>query len=440
MINFLLPLFYSFLFLFIIKKNNFFLLSGINKKIIYWIFILKIFSGICIAMVYTSIYDNRLTSDMFYFFDDSKYLFEYCFQKPWNFFKIMFGFEGDNLTENQYLSKMQYWHRATEYGVPNDNKTIIKFNVISRFFSFGEFYVHVVFMSFLSFLGQVALYKTLYNILKEKKWIILFCCFLVPSVMVWSSSVLKDGILFFAMGFYIHYLFKILVEKYAFKNLIYLVVFFILCSSIKGYTLFATIPATLCILYFKFFSTKYFVLKSVFIHLLALVLIFNLKFIIKDYDVLYMMFVKQKDMINTGIQANAGSLIYIPRISSFSELIFNSPYALYNSLLRPHVFEIKSILYIVPAFENILIILLTIVAIFNFKKPKKSYWFIVLFILSFSIFMMLLIGHTVPILGSSTRYRSVVLPFIFLLIFIFIDFDKLSKKYTFLHKLNFLLK
>ena len=439
MIEILLPVFYAFCLLIIINKSNFFYLEGIDKRMVYLVFILKNFSGVAIAFIYSSNYSNRMTSDIFYFFDDSKYLFELLVKSPVDFFKIVFNLSDQNVSK-EFLSQLNYWNRSADYGVPNDNRTIILFNVFCRFFSFGVFHVHTVFICFLSLIGQVALYITFYNIMKEKKWILFFCCFLIPSVMVWSSAVLKDGLLFFAFGLYVYYLFQLIVEKFTIKNLIVGIILFFFCAFIKGYTLFATIPATLCFVYFKFFSFKRFYLKVLLIHLASLVFIFNLKFILKDYDVLYMLFIKQKDMINTGIQANAGSLVYIPRISSFINLILNSPYALFNSIFRPHVFEIKNPLYLVPAFENCLLLFGIIVSIFNFKKPEKNYYPLILFAFSFSIFMMLLIGHTVPILGSSTRYRSIVLPFIFLLIFLFIDFEKLVNKHRFLTKFNFLFK
>ena len=98
---------------------------------------------------------------------------------------------------------MKNWYDI--YSPFNDNRTMIRFNSLLRFISFGYYYVHVAFICFLSLTGIVAVV----NVLKrefpslKKEFFLIFI--LLPSVLFWGSGLLKDSLVFFSFGFTLHY-------------------------------------------------------------------------------------------------------------------------------------------------------------------------------------------------------------------------------------------
>ncbi|MCC6836969.1 MAG: hypothetical protein IT234_00405, partial [Bacteroidia bacterium] len=211
----ILSLAYTTFFVFLIQKIRFFELSGISKKWVTGAFLLKVIAGFAVWAIYTFYYTDRATSDIYKYFDDSKVIFDALKSNPSHYLAMLTGIGNDGADFNQYYYQMNFWARAHDTNVLNDSHTIIRFNALVRLFSMGYFNVHTVFMCFLSFIGLVAIYKTFSEFLIDKKKELFFVVFLLPSVLFWGSGVLKEGILFFALGVMI-YNFNRLFELKAF--------------------------------------------------------------------------------------------------------------------------------------------------------------------------------------------------------------------------------
>src|SRR5205085_1236733 len=112
------------------------------------VFVLKIIAGCSLGFIYTYYYKDRTTADTFKFFDDSKVMFDQLLEHPKDFFKMFTGIQGDSPTLVRYYNNMNAWNNKDV--LFNDNKTIIRLNVIFHLFSLGHYYVHVVFINFIS--------------------------------------------------------------------------------------------------------------------------------------------------------------------------------------------------------------------------------------------------------------------------------------------------
>jgi hypothetical protein len=200
MINLLLTLPYLFFLLILIDKIPFFKNSGFQRYSLWLAFLIKVGCGLMVYIIYAFYYGNRIESDTFKYFDDSYYMYEALYNKPVDFFKMIFGIqcEGEYFDLN-YYNKMNNWYRVYENSLYNDNRLIIRVNAVLRIFSFGNYHVHSIILNFIAFTGSIGLTRFFLHFIKSK-WKVYIAVFLVPSVIFWSSGILKESLLLFAMG------------------------------------------------------------------------------------------------------------------------------------------------------------------------------------------------------------------------------------------------
>ena len=88
MIDILLTILFTVIFIWIIKKSDFFIIEKISFRILVSLFLLKIFSGIVLIYIYSHYYSDRLSSDIFKYFDDGNILFSALKENPADYFRI----------------------------------------------------------------------------------------------------------------------------------------------------------------------------------------------------------------------------------------------------------------------------------------------------------------------------------------------------------------
>src|SRR5690606_31718473 len=107
----LLTIAYILLLLLLIWKLRFFnSVPGLKWQHVGGIFLLKIAAGTVLWAIYTFIYPDRLTADLFKYFDDSAVMFSALAENPVDYFKMLFGIRNDTpyFSEN-YYTKMNNW-------------------------------------------------------------------------------------------------------------------------------------------------------------------------------------------------------------------------------------------------------------------------------------------------------------------------------------------
>ena len=90
---------------------------------------------------------------------------------------------------------------GTEYSYWNDLKGNIFIKILSIFniFSFGNYYTNVIFYSFISMFGPIAIYRVMNDVYPGKKWQMLASVFLIPSFLYWASGLHKEGLIFLGL-------------------------------------------------------------------------------------------------------------------------------------------------------------------------------------------------------------------------------------------------
>jgi hypothetical protein len=238
---------------------KFFEVDGISKKGISMIFILKIISGLALWAIYTYYYKDRATADIYKYFDDSRIIADTLWTKPVDYFKLITGIGNNTPAFDHYYSDMHYWARKIDSSIYNDSHTIIRFNALARLFSLGYYNVHSVFMCFLSLIGLTAIYKAFTPYLQDKKKELILAVFLLPSVLFWGSGVLKEGLIFFALGLLIYHAAKLFVLR----SVIICLVSASLLAFSKFYVWVAIIPGIIFLLWISKTSSKYLLMKFI---------------------------------------------------------------------------------------------------------------------------------------------------------------------------------
>ncbi|HTB32586.1 MAG TPA: hypothetical protein VK808_11200 [Bacteroidia bacterium] len=519
MSDILFCLFYILLFSVIILRNKWFSSAGFSNKYFLGVFYLKLLFGVALYFIYTHIYKNRITSDIFKYYDDSKMMFGTLHTSMKDYFTLLTGIGDSDIHYQAMYHSMSSWDNGYDSNLYNNSHFIIRLNAIFLLLSNGHYGVHVIFMCFIALVGLTYVYKSFIPFLKDKSKFLFAAVFLFPSVILWSSGILKEGFVWLGLGLSIYYFFQLTNTKFSIKYLILILIGFMLLFEAKAYILICLIPCFIAQLLIKknTFCNKHPFLIYVSVLLLYLGSAFLPHVILHKVNPLQMIADKQTDfnrIIKGGIHleqikygkikegnvfafisvmdsvniiplnAHADSLLhrngiqylasnpvvykewttsnkipfmlkrgtpfssvtigkkdtlnmvasdstvywvfsYIetansrikiepiePRISS---LLAHIPSALNVALILPYPWQLGSAMQIIYWGENIFVLLLFIIALFFIKRPLANKD-LILFCFFYSFMMLVLIGLVTPILGGIERYKSVVIPFMFILL------------------------
>jgi len=413
----LLAIFYAALFSWIIIRSKWFKIEGISPKIILSAFYLKVLFGFAFWAVYTYHYTYQETSDSFNYFKDAQVLYGAFWENPSHFFKIFFSFDITDPSLEPYYKEMNYWERAVSYGVLNDNPTIIRFNALIMFFSLGYFHTHTIVMNFVCFSGLLLMFRFFRTFSSGISPLLLFSAVLLPpSLLFWGAGVMKEGLLIFGLGMLL-FCFVLINRKQHNLAVILAIGAIWLLLYTKAYVLISFAPALIFMLITLLGKPKHLLLKFIGLHILGAAFVFTLGYWVDDYNVLHMFQSKQKDFYNLAADQTVGSLITLPSIKSYGDLIWNAPGALFVTYFRPHLLEVNSAMYLAAAIENLFYLLLLVWALIKMNKPDFENYRLMLVCISALLGLGLLLGLITPVLGAVVRYKIPALPFLVVLCF-----------------------
>ncbi|HXB13806.1 MAG TPA: hypothetical protein VNZ45_17585, partial [Bacteroidia bacterium] len=236
--------FYLLLFSFVILQARLFKLPGVNSKLPLITFYLKLAFGAALWYIYTHHYKNRYSADIFKYFDDSKFMYQSIHRDTADFFRMLFGIDDSGPRIQGYYQSMVSWvngHNSTLY---NNSHLIIRLNAVLMPFSQGHYAVHVLFFCFIAFVGSTLLYKAFYPYLIDKATLLFIAIFLFPSVLLWTSGILKESLVFMSLGLSIYYFRRILEPKKSSQliNVLLFIAGIALLFEVKAYVLLCIIP------------------------------------------------------------------------------------------------------------------------------------------------------------------------------------------------------
>ena len=465
-------------------------LNSYSALLLPFLLVLKYFIAIAYIFIYSgNSFSGQLSFDVGYFFKESRQLYEVFHISPRAFFQLFLGINNDPEFIEFYLSNTTHWNGG-ERMLTNDSRNVMRVNALIYFISQGNYYLHFLIFSFISFLGAFDLFQFIRKQTLLPQIYVLILIVFMPSIAFWTSSIIKEPLMMVGLFIFIRGAF----DRLNFKNRLWRILLGVfLLIGFKSYILIAFLIALL----FYFLFSRLF--KSIFVNLLVFSLFgftllyfsgllhkftqaissqqeafINLSeggFNIKDdqNNVYYISYInrsnfevtpstvelidsskatklsgpkgenqskvilKQSGKKYTIVQEmeKAGSRISVTRIDNhFSQMIKMIPAVLVNTHLRPFPWKRQTFFYFSLFAEKIFFLIALALSFFFFPRhltPELNK--LILSLILFAFIVTLIVGWTTPVVGAIVRYIIPAQAALLTVILIKLDWGKLKSKF-----------
>lgn len=398
----------------------------------FWI---KMFASILFVLYYTYLTGGDSTS-LFY---PEGYNFYQLLLKDSANWKYMF-MRGDQFDES--LIKHVY---SIGYFRSESNFMIIRLTAVLCFFSFGYYSVISLFFAAFAYAGLWKLFLFFYKERPEMKKAFAISILFFPSVIFWSSGLIKDSVTMGCIGFLTFSLTSVANGRRIVRNLIVSGVSIFLIAIIKIYILLAYLPFLL--LYLVIIKLR--AVKSSFFRV-----IISGTIVIGSFFTFSQTYSSFEDQLgNFAVENLAETMTSISGVlesrgaehgaesnydlgaefdGTFNGFLKVAPYALVATFYRPFIWETRKVSQLMAAIESLVLIFLTLKIILKagpfrivkhiFSDPMILFCF--LFATTFAMF----VGTTTPNFGSLVRYKIPCLPFYAITLFLIFGKEKVRRQ------------
>ena len=402
--NCFLFIIYLLIFCRLLLKSRFMADSGIQPVILIGLFLLKVSLGIINGWIMLHYFNG---GDTWYYHTEAIKEYRLLFIDPKEYLLNIFNSGYQTGYSGLFSSVNSYW---------NDLKVNLIIKLLSVFdvFSGGYYYTNVVFFNFIVLFGNVALYKVFTSVYKGKENILLISCFLLPSFLLFTSSIHKEGLIVFALGISLYTIYNSIAKKrITITGTIAISLCLLYIFLQRNFVLIALLPALIA--WILATSKGYQPLKTfIIVYSIGAAIFFTAAILSPLADLPY--YVAQKQSAFFAIKTAHTNITTDTLNPTFISFVHNAPQAFSHGILRPYIFEGRSAPLLYPfAAELLLYQLLFVLFIFYPKRnntQSQNDRSFVLAGLFFALSLIMIIGYTIPITGAIIRYRSIYLPFI----------------------------
>lgn len=319
------------------------------------------------------------------------------------------------------------------------NFMIIRLTALLSFLSFGYYTIISLFFALFAYSGLWKLFLFFYE---RRPWIhkgLALSILFFPSVVFWSSGLLKDSITIGALGWLTYSLGQFLKGRRLIRNGLMLFISVYLLAVVKVYILLAYAPFLMLFL----FISKLKIVKAKFLkYFLTIATIIGIVFV---FSQTYSSFEEElgayavENLTNTAenISQVLESENYIGGSTfnlgaqfdgSFVGLIKVAPFAIIATFYRPFIWETGKISQLLAAVESMILLFFTLKLLFRagffrvvrYVLSDPMIIYCLLFALVFGIFM----GAATPNFGSLVRYKIPCMPFYAISLFLLYHKEK----------------
>ena len=377
--------------------------------------IIKMVFAIIFSLVYVYYYNG---GDTILYFKSSVSLGKLLFVSPKHFFSLL---SGDMSPDN-----FSAFNINTDF--PNYRRDFRSFSVVRYTFIFsilGARYLltTAVIISSISYIGIWKLYMffTLNypKLSRQFAFIFLF----LPSFLFWSSGIMKETFIIFALGIFVYSIYKIMVQKEVkILYVIGIILSIYIMVTIKAYVFFAIIISILI------WTTinKLRIIKSLSLR----VIVFPLLFLIIWIPGIVFMYIinentsnnfldiekvsERASLFHQGIifESKGKNIVDIGEVNK--DIVLQNPKALISGLFRPFIWETSGLLMFIFSAENLLVLLMFIFVLFLgpihiFKSFVNSPLLVLISI--YTLTLGYFVGITASNYGVLVRFKIPYIPF-----------------------------
>ncbi len=387
------------------------------KKYFFIGLIIKLLAGVAVAFIYKFYYKE---GDVLYAFHQGELLRQLLLQDPINFWK--FPHTGVPLSD-YYFGEFKDLNSRLMF--------FVKIIAVVNTLTFNNLWLTSLWFSFVSFLGFWYLANVLARLFPQSTQGILFSFFLLPSVVFWSSGILKESLLCGAicgsLGIFLNVL-HISTSSQRKQHLISLFLFLaclFVIWKIKYFYLAGLLPILFAYAVVDILSKKMkisFLKQLAVFFLILFITSFLASFIHPNLQLDYFLIALYDSHTDVIKSTDADNLIYFDDFQPTAASLFaNLPMAIFGGLFEPLIWEIaeKNIFKLLAGLENLLIY-----AVFGFSmlkyfaknssqslfKPRK-YSLLMVACLTYTLLLAAMLTLSMPSIGTLVRYKAGFLPF-----------------------------
>lgn len=380
------------------------------RKHLFYTLIIKLLAGVAVTAVYLFYYQE---GDMLYISKQGELLNKMLIKNPIDFWK--FPKTGVPMQEYYFGEYKDLNLRLIFF---------VKIIALLNLFTNNNLWLNSLWFSLFSFLGFWYCANILVGLFPKSKVAVLFSFFLCPSVVFWSSGLLKESLLCssvcICVGIFLSLKEKLTSVKTYLerKTILKLLIFFLslyLILQIKYYYLAAFLPTLIA-----YFSVDYIHQKrnlSAYQQVIAFFVVFFLiaflaSFTHPNFRLDYFLIALDDSHQEVLATTDADNLIYFNDFRhELWSLIKNIPTALFASLLEPLVWEAGGNLpKLLAGVENLFLYL-----IFIFTARIALKWqansLLLIACLTYIFILATLLAVSMPSIGTLVRYKAGFLPF-----------------------------
>lgn len=438
------------------------------------LFATKILVGAIFYYVYAYHYSSgTLSGDTATYHADSLVLMDLFKNSPDLFWQVITGQDQNVPALQEFYKNTHYWEFSAD-GQINDARNFVRFNALLGFLGRGYYFVHTILYCLISTWASVFLYAGILKFMKEPKLRSTLLMFFLPSIIFWTSGLMKESLLFIGLGLFINALLSIAKKEHNWKTVTKLIVGLLFLYFIKVYVLFCLIIPVICFAIclvkpswskIKVYGIAVFGLFLMFliwdkpvealstrqkdtINISCGELIFednqNYYYVDQSYrnhfdistdktvailketpakmrkyfskdTINFKLTAQKQDLVPTMVAPQSGSYFEMTPINNNKWTMFkNLPFGINNVIFRPFPWDNNMDIYKILAFiENVFVFALMLLAWRGrVRYQERTIKNIISFFLFFCTLLYALIGQTTPVAGAIMRYKT---PGLFLL-------------------------
>ncbi len=286
---------------------------------------------------------------------------------------------------------------------------ITKPMAVFNFISGGNYYINIVYFSFVSFWGQYWLFSLLTQSFPEKRKLFLLLIFFFPPAVFWLSGIRGDGLLLFFMALLLYQFRQWLLDRRR-QAVILALLGFAGVLIIRNAVALCMAPA-LAGWYLAQRNTQKTWTRYLAIYGIGIILFFSSALLSARYSGPAMVAARQAEYL----ELHGNTRFRLDRLdASLPSFVKVLPQAVANTFFRPLPWEARGVLQLMSALDILLFWGLAAYCFFRRSPDRRRNWDqpLIPALLLAGLSLYIFIGYTVPFPGAIVRYK--ILPELFL--------------------------
>ena len=316
------------------------------------------------------------------------------------------------------------------YGM-NNPRAFFMFKLASllSIFTFGNYWLMATYCSLVSFWGMWISANALLQIFPKTSLALFSSFFVFPSIVFWTSGLLKESISIGIIHALLAFCLTILTQKKVkYWHFLLIPVFLWVLWRLKYYyfalSVFCLIALSVSFLINQKYKLSIFKQALVWFGI-AFSLLFFAPFIHSNLSFNYILWALTQSNQIMASQSSVGNIShYINLQDNFWSFILNVPLAMVSAFFRPFLSEGGNVFKVLLGVENLVVLVLFSKLIFKKHRKKliKANFLLLLTAFVYISLSGILLAFAAPNFGALARYKMVFFPF-----FIYILFSQLKK-------------